>query len=246
MNKLYIKRFGVGGDPADNFYVTVLYEPNYDGSGNCISVTVTIHGSVAMRAVEDLYGNDVSEYWAPYGFPTGELEKTFYSNQVEELVCYSRYSGSSTAYVEVTQIGSSSGGGGDDPTPTEPTGPIYQLYNGLIYQYNTPFPLTNIAIEGKQIAEIWYNGTMVWGWKEVDPATLPFNFTIDEVVYTADPGMTWQEWLNSSYGSSSPYEIWDNYVENYRGNRVYRMNPTIEWALGTSEIARNGEYYCNM
>lgn len=87
---------------------------------------------------------------------------------------------------------------------------------------------------------------MVWGWREVDPTTKPFNFTIDEVQYTATPGMTWAQWKASSYEQSTEYDIYNNYVENWRGNRVYRMNPTLEWAMGTSEIARNGQYYCNM
>lgn len=77
-------------------------------------------------------------------------------------------------------------GGGDDLTPTpdpepENPNPEYELYNGLIYEYNSKFPLTDVAIDGKHIAEIWHNGTMVWGYKEVDPTTKPFNFTIDEV-----------------------------------------------------------------
>ena len=41
--------------------------------------------------------------------------------------------------------------------------------------------LSDLVIDGKHIAEIWYNGTMVWGYREVDPTTKPFNFTIDEV-----------------------------------------------------------------
>ena len=57
--------------------------------------------------------------------------------------------------------------------------------------------------------------------------------------------MTWAQWKASSYGENTEYDIYNNYIENFRGNRVYRMDPTIIWAMGTDKIIRNGEYYCN-
>lgn len=58
--------------------------------------------------------------------------------------------------------------------------------------------------------------------------------------------MTWAQWKASSYGESTEYIISGNYVENWRGNRVYRMSSGTVWAMSTDEIIRNGEYYCNM
>ena len=165
----------------------------------------------------------------------------------ETLTFRSRYNQEYTATIEITQIGTSESG--NDPIPSPEPGlanPEYELYNGLIYEYDSKFPLEDVVIDGKHIAEIWYNGTMIWGYREVDQTTKPFNFTIDEEQYTAIPGMTWTQWKTSSYGENTEYDIYNNYIENFRGNRVYRMNPTIIWAMGTDEIIRNGEYYCNM
>lgn len=240
MKKLYINRFAAGGGD-EGFSVTVSYEPHYGTGGACTSVTVTLTGGT-FGGITDLQGNDISSQWVDpeYGFPTGTLSKTYYQNTTEDVICENRYHETATAYIEVTQIG-----GGSDPEPENPN-PEYELFNELLYGWNETLPLSDVVIGGKHIAEIWYNGKMFWGYREVDPTTKPFNFTIDEVQYTATPGMTWSQWKQSSYGQSTEYDIYNNYVENWRGNRVYRMNPTLEYAMGTSEIARNGQYYCNM
>lgn len=240
MKKLYINRFAIGvGD--EGFSVTVSYEPHYGTGGACTSVTVTLSGGT-FEGITDLQGNDISSQWVDpeYGFPTGTLSKIYYQNTTEDVICENKWNKTATAHIEVTQIGS-----GSDPGPENPN-PEYELYNELLYGWNSTLPLSDIVIGGQHIAEIWYNGKMVWGWREVDPMTKPFNFTIDKVQYTATPGMTWAQWKASSYGQSTEYDIYNNYIENWRGNRVYRMNPTLEWAMGTSEIARNGQYYCNM
>lgn len=249
MKKLYINRFAAGGgDPGEqDFYVTVTYEPQYE-NGVCTAVRVTCTGSTTLGGVYDQNGNNVSEDWSD-SFPTNPVYAVYLQNMSETLTFHSRWNQEYTTTIEVTQIGRSEGG--DDPTPTpdpepENPNPEYELYNGLIYEYNSKFPLTDVVIDGKHIAEIWYNGTMVWGYKEVDPTTKPFNFTIDEVQYTATPGMTWTQWKASSYGESTEYIISGNYVENWRGNRVYRMESGTVWAMSSDEIIRNGEYYCNM
>lgn len=249
MKRLYINRFATGGgDPGEqDFYVTVTYEPQYE-NGVCTAVRVTCSGSQTLGGVYDQNGNNVSLDWSD-SFPTNPVYAIYLQNMSETLTFHSRWNQEYTTTINVTQIGSSEGG--DDPTPTpepepEPLNPEYELYNELLYGWNSTLPLTDIVIGGQHIAEIWYNGKMFWGYKEVDPTTKPFNFTIDEVQYTATPGMTWSQWKQSSYGQSTEYDIYNNYVENWRGNRVYRMNPTLEWAMGTDEIARNGQYYCNM
>ena len=238
MNKLYIDRFSTGGgDPGEqDFYVTVTYEPQYE-NGVCTAVRVTCTGSTVLGGVYDQNGNNVSEDWSD-SFPTNPVQAIYLQNMSETLTFNSRWNQEYTTTIEVTQIGSSEGE--DNSTPT--TEPEYELYNGLRYEYNDKFPLADVTIDGKHIAEIWYNGIMVWGYREIDPTTKPFNFTIDEVQYTAIPGMTWAQWKASSYGESTEYIISDNYVMNWRGNRVYGTS----FAMGTDEIIRNGEYYCNM
>lgn len=240
MKRLYINRFAVS-NPEEGFSVSVSYEPHYETSGACTSVTVTLSGET-FGGITDLQGNDISAQWVDpeYGFPTGTLSKTYYQNTTEEAICENRYHETANAYIEVTQIG-----GGSDPEPENPN-PEYELFNELLYGWNKTLPLTDVVIDGKHIAEIWYNGKMVWGYREVDPTTKPFNFTIDEVQYTATPGMTWAQWKASSYGESTEYIISGNYVENWRGNRVYRMASGTVWAMSSDEIIRNGEYYCNM
>lgn len=245
MKKLYINRFAIGvGD--EDFYVTITYEPQYE-NGICTAVRVTCTGNINLGGVYDQNGNNVSEDWSD-SFPTNPVYAVYLRNMSETLTFHSRWNQEYTTTIEVTQIGSSEGG--DDPTPTpepENPNPEYELFNELLYGgRNETLPLSDVVIDEKHIAEIWYNGKMVWGYREVDPTTKPFNFTIDEVQYTAMPGMTWAQWKASLYGQSTEYDIYNNYVENWRGNRVYRMNPTLEWAMGTSEIARNGQYYCNM
>lgn len=240
MKRLYINRFASsGGD--EGFSVTVSYEPHYETSGACTSVTVTLSGGT-FGGITDLQGNDISSEWVnpEYGFPAGTLSKTYYQNTTEEVICENRWHETANAYIEVTQIG-----GGSDPEPENPN-PEYELFNELLYGWNETLPLSDVVIDGKHIAEIWYNGKMVWGYREVDPTTKPFNFTIDEVQYTATPGMTWAQWKASSYGESTEYIISGNYVENWRGNRVYRMSSGTVWAMSSDEIIRNGEYYCNM
>jgi hypothetical protein len=247
MNKLYIYRFSTGGgNPEEqDFYVTVTYEPQYE-NGVCTAVRVTCTGSINLGGVYDQNGNNVSENWSD-AFPTNPVYAIYLQNMSETLTFHSRWNQEYTTTIEVTQIGSSEGG--DDPTPTpepENPNPEYELFNELLYGRNETLPLSDVVIDGKHIAEIWYNGKMVWGYREVDPTTKPFNFTIDEVQYTATPGMTWSQWKASSYGESTEYIISGNYVENWRGNRVYRMSSGTVWAMSTDEIIRNGEYYCNM
>lgn len=245
MNKLYINRFSVSGPEGDEFHAYVSYEPQYE-NGICTSVRVTISGSLTLSGIRDENGNNVSLEWSE-DWPVGSVTAIYLQNKTETLTVSGRYGGSETVTINVYQIGTSEGG--SDPTPSPEPGlanPEYELYNGLIYEYDSKFPLEDIVIDGKYIAEIWYNGTMIWGYREVDQTTKPFNFTIDEIQYTATPGMTWAQWKASSYGKETEYDIYGNYVENFRGNRVYRMDPTTVWAMGTDEIIRNGEYYCNM
>ena len=243
MKKLYINRFATSAPEEEDFYVTVTYEPQYE-NGVCTAVRVTCTGSINLGGVYDQNGNNVSEDWSD-AFPTNPVYAIYLQNMSETLTFHSRWNQEYTTTIEVTQIGSSEGG--DDPTPEpENPNPEYELYNGLIYEYSSKFPLEDVVIDGKHIAEIWYNGKMVWGYREVDPTTKPFNFTIDEVQYTATPGMTWAQWKASSYGESTEYIISGNYVENWRGNRVYHMSSGTVWAMSTDEIIRNGEYYCNM
>lgn len=245
MNKLYINRFSVSEPTKEDFYVTITYEPQYE-NGICTSVKVTCSGSITLGGVYDQNGNNVSADWSD-SFPTNPVYAIYLQNMSETLTFNSRYNQEYTATIEITQIGSSESGSNPTPSP-EPgsANPEYELYNGLIYEYDSKFPLEDIIIDGKHIAEIWYNGTMIWGYREVDQTTKPFNFTIDKEQYTATPGMTWAQWKASSYGKETEYDIYGNYVENFRGNRVYRMDPTTVWAMGTDEIIRNGEYYCNM
>ena len=245
MNKLYINRFGISIPDEEQFQAYVNYEPEYE-NGICTSVRVTISGSVTLTRILDANGNDVSLEWSEY-WPIGSVTGIYLQNITETLTVVGRYNYSDTITINIYQIGSSEGG--NDPIPSPEPGlanPEYELYNGLIYEYNSEFPLKDITIEGKHIAEIWYNGTMIWGYREVDQTTKPFNFTIDGEQYTATPGMTWAQWKASSYGKEPEYDIYGNYVENFRGNRVYRMDPTTVWVMGTDEIIRNGEYYCNM
>lgn len=247
MKRLYINRFASSGSEEDEFHAYVNYEPEYE-NGICTSVRVTISGSFTLAGIYDENGNDVSLEWSE-DWPVGSVTAIYLQNKTETLTVRGRYGDPDTITINVYQIGSSEGG--DDPIPTpepepEPLNPEYELYNELMYGWNSTLPLTDIVIGGQHIAEIWYNGKMFWGYREVDPTTKPFNFTIDEVQYTATPGMTWSQWKQSSYGQSTEYDIYNNYVENWRGNRVYRMDPTLIWAMGTDEIARNGEYYCNM
>lgn len=245
MNKLYINRFSVSGPEGDEFHAYVSYEPQYE-NGICTSVRVTISGSFTLSGIRDENGNDVSLEWSE-DWPIQSVTAIYLENKTETLTVSGRYGGSETITINVYQIGSSEGGSNPIPSPEPgPANPEYELYNGLIYEYDSKFPLEDIVIDGKHIAEIWYNGTMIWGYREVDQTTKPFNFTIDDEQFTATPGMTWAQWKDSSYGKETEYDIYGNYIENFRGNRVYRMDPTIIWAMGTDEIIRNGKYYCNM
>lgn len=70
------------------------------------------------------------------------------------------------------------------------------------------------------------------------------NFTIADVLYQAEEGMTWEQWVNSSYNTGG-YVVYENYVNNSSAQYVADANENSNKFYVTIErrIAKDYIYY---
>lgn len=83
------------------------------------------------------------------------------------------------------------------------------------------------------------NGRFSCGGGITPDAQGDFSFTIDGTTYYADTGMTWTQWVNSSYNDGS-YTISGNYIK--KGSK-YIYSPTgLDGEKATAAIKANTAY----
>ena len=71
--------------------------------------------------------------------------------------------------------------------------------------------------------------------------TLLFYFEGNE--HYADPGMTWQQWINSGYNTSTEFLISGNFIYK-RSNDMYRVaSATTYYSVNPSDVIIEGERY---
>lgn len=64
----------------------------------------------------------------------------------------------------------------------------------------------NIIYNGVSIEELYYNGTLIWS------SSNEITFNIGSITYTAEEGMTWREFINSSYNDGTISEYYSEYI----------------------------------
>lgn len=111
------------------------------------------------------------------------------------------------------------------------------------YQWVVPNGVDTISV-----AFAYYNGLNVYGTITVTTtgsgsSTNLISFTIDGTSYQAQEGMTWEQWVASSYNTGG-FKVVSNYGNYYPATStgVYLKNPEGYIALSTAVIISGGAY----
>lgn len=214
-----------GTGSSSSLYVQINYQKYYSATSLTVNAntTMTVYASSSRKIYVN--GKQVTKSNSRYTYTIkGDID-----------VAFSNASSSTNGKVEITEKSSGGGGssGGSGGHKTLVNGTVYEITGGKVRVNGTVYEIA----KGKTLVngtayEIAFGGGLI-------------TFTVDTAMdgiktYTAEEGMTWAEFIDSSYNDGM-FRIVDN-GRNEVSGRLFNIREGPELVYSYSIITPNGEY----